>query len=539
MPPTSFRLWWEEHPEAVHALAALFRIKNTTNLPLPSIEWNIPVDQNVTTLEAKISWQDQSADPLLTRSQQGEQVWFVKGETLGVVLIELDQNRPGNQFAYQAQQAGQPTPTDLPAAIGTGRILFSHWLATSQYQPHTAVEIAGVGPLGERTVYVDGARAGATDFTNIAITITGTVTSDMVTAGGAQLNMVSASGGAWQPNGQPGVGDTGGLGFINLVPGTGLTYNFVFSASGDDLTFFVTGVDGNVLDGGFGIVYTGNCATWKHIPASGFWRKVSDYQNVLVAGVNFTLRNPNNDLAVPSATDILVAKLRDPYHGWFIRQAMFGGSAFNFISENFNTNQFRAGIYGKGLTVALLPLDTPAYNSFTSMAVGSPDGSNGITDVKYNLEGGGPGGALRMEEACIVVNCTIVANATTNQGCNATRECTVRWVFYGNDPTDQARKATMNPDIYRLVNFYAGFYPVYERLDENAELPTIEDLLKILEDAFKVNYVAPPDLLGVLDNKFDGGGQEEKVGQARSKKVRVTPSRVDLAKALLEGRKNA
>lgn len=468
--------------------------------------------------------------------------WFVKGETLGLVLMELDTNFDGKVFTYKLQQAGQPNPDILPFSRGTGRPKFSHAIPTSalNYQPYGVVEIAGVGPNGERMIGIDTARAAAADIdsTVMTVTILGTTTpADTLTG---ILSVVGARGGAFLGVGI-GISGTGGTGGnIPVEDGTGTQY-FIKLIGSDDFTLALTGVPGSVLDSGLSITFTGKCACWKRYPAAGFWKRVSDYSTTLLTAVNLTLRNPNNDLAVPSATDIIVCNLQNPYDGWCIRQAMLNTTSLDYITPAFDQNLWRTGVYGSGVHIGLRPIDVTAYQSFVNLSQGNPDGSQGITDVWYPLEGGGPdagsqAGSKRMYEVFVGINCTVVQNASSNQGCNCERNCMVRWLYYGNDPTENTRQSVADPLVFIETCRFAAFYPTYERLDDNAEIPSIYTLIKELDERFMLNYIAPPPMT-TLAPEFDGGGQQAKVEkEGMSKKPRSVGSTLEKVKALVEGR---
>lgn len=541
-PRSKLESWWEAHEDAVHQLAALFRIKRLKEFPLPPLTTNVAMERNNTSFETKPNWQNQNPDNNMTISEPGEQVWFIKGETLGKVLMELDQNALAKVFQYQLQQAGNPNPSILNFGQGTGRVMFSHILALSAYQPYTNMAVAAEGPHGERMIHVDCPRDFDdfdTDCTIITYNVLGSVAS---IADQPQISMIAARGGAFLPTGAPVSTQTGGGGFVNLIVSVGpQTRAMGFYGTSDELCWSISGVTGNVLDAGISISFQGHCATWKSWPAAGFWRHVTDYQNVLVQGVNFTLRNINNEAAVQSATAICVAQLKNPYAGWFIRAAMLGGTAFEFITQNIQTCDYATGTYGFGLHLGLLPINTAAYQDFSQMSSANQDGSQGITDVHYNLTGGSDAGTMRMTEVVVVIDCTQQSNISGdtgfNSGANALTTTSVAWLYYGQDPTGEARKATADPIMYTELLQQAGFYPLYERLNENGEVPPIGVLINSLVNEVELNTVAPIPIADLGGWAWDGGQREAKV-RREEKSENVGKSRgsaVERAAARLQG----
>lgn len=499
------------------------------------------MERDNTSFDTKPNWQNQNADVNMTISEPGEQVWFIKGETLGKVLLELDQNAQAKVFQYQLQQAGNPTPSTLYCGEGTGRVMFSHALALSAYQPYTNMAVASEGPHGERMMTVDCPRDYDdidTDCTIITITVVGNVLS---VATAPQISMIAARGGAFLPAGGPTSTETGGGGYVNIATtGAGQAYTMAFFSVADDLCWSVSGLTGLVLDSGFQISFRGHSAVWKSWPANGFWRHVTDYQNVLVQGVNFTLRNINNEAAVQSATAIVVAQLKNPYAGWFIRAAMLGGTAFEFITGTLQSCDFNEGIYGTGLHVGLLPINTAAYQDFSQMSSANQDGSQGITDVHYNLTGGSDSGTMRMTEVCVVVDCTtsIPTDTGWNSGANALTTTSVAWLYYSQDPTGEARKATASTIMYQELLQYVGFYPLYERLTEQGEVPSIGTLINQLVGQYELNAIVPPEITDLGGWAWDGGQREEKVRRDEKKtNVRSKASYIERASAKLQGMK--
>jgi hypothetical protein len=188
-------------------LASLFRLEKAINFPVPPTSIQVPVEQNCVGWDENVSWQNQSPNPDLTNSEPGEQVFFVKGESIGLSLLEKEENAGNKVFQYALQQAGNPVPTILGFQRGTGRAKLSQYAALSAYQPYQNFAIAGQGPLGERTFYMDAGRTGVANAnqTTLYITVLGEVTTDdLVNA--PQLSLISASGGAWLPQGNPAAG---------------------------------------------------------------------------------------------------------------------------------------------------------------------------------------------------------------------------------------------------------------------------------------------------------------------------------------------
>lgn len=541
MPETlrsNLKSWWEGNPEAVHQLAALFRIKQLKEFPLPPLTLNVAMEHASSSFDSRSSWQNQNPDRNMTISEPGEQVWFIKGETLGLVLMELDQNYTAKVFGYKLQQAGNPDQNIITTGQGTGRFMFSHALATTSYQPYTPMQVASEGPNGERCIGIDVPRDfddEDVDCTIVSFTVLGNVLS---IANSPQISCIAVRGGAFLPSGGPTSAYTGGGGYVNLAVANGQTVSMALFGVGDDFCFSISGVTGLVLDAGFNVSFQGHCATWKRWPAAGFWKKVSDYQNVLVQSVNFTLRNPNNEAAVPSSTVIVVATLKNCYAGWFIRQAMLGDTAFNYITNTLEGSDYQEGIYGTGLHLGLLPINTSAYQDFTELVNANQNGTQGITDVHYNLTGGSNSGTMRMYEVCVVVDCDVIVNANSNQGANALATCSVSWLWYGSDPTNESRKATADPVTYMRMQQYASFYPMYERLTDQGEVPPLGSLIQTLIDTFDMNAIAAPDLTGLGAYDYDGGGREGKLRKVINDRVsvKVKGSYLERAAAALQGK---